>query len=124
MVSNSVEQYGRRSIMRVFQQPFDLLGTTPLVQHAAVRAGARVLSDVRDGALKAVAVIAAVWEPVGRRLKAPLIPPQQFGSVREYRMWKASRATRPQSAGPLQWPLGVWLLIGLVLTAWIGAKLS
>jgi len=98
--------------MRLSLHPIDLFDAAPLA-HPAFRA-----------IVKGLAMIKAISEPLRSRLKAPLIPPPHFGSAREYRTWKASRSARPQTPGPLQWPLGVWLLLGLVLTLWVGSFLS
>jgi hypothetical protein len=63
-------------------------------------------------------------EPVRLRLKAPLIRPPRFGTVKEYRTWKSHRSARPQTWKALQWPLGVWLGIGAVLALWVKSLLA
>lgn len=63
-------------------------------------------------------------EPVRVRLNAPLVGPRRFGTFREYRTWKAQRAARPPIWNALQWPLGVWFLIGVALTAWVKSVLT
>jgi hypothetical protein len=63
-------------------------------------------------------------EPVRKRLGEPLVGPPRFGTAREYRTWKAQRRTQPQKLSALQWPLGVWLAIGVAVTLWVGSLLS
>jgi len=60
---------------------------------------------------------------VRTRLNAPPIAPPRFGMVKEYRTWKARRRARPQVWDALQWPLGVWLVIGVVLILWMRSAL-
>jgi hypothetical protein len=68
---------------------------------------------------QAVATARDVTEPVRRRLEAPLIRPPRFESVKEYRTWKRQRSARPPAWNALQWPLGVWLGIAVVLALWL-----
>lgn len=69
-------------------------------------------------------LIRDVAGPVRHRLNAPLIGPPRFGTAREYRRWKAHRSARPQTWNALQWPLGVWFLIGVALIFWVKSVLS
>ncbi len=62
--------------------------------------------------------------PVRVRINAPLIAPPRFGTVKEYRAWKARRRARPLIGNALQWPLGVWVVIGVTLVMWIKSALS
>lgn len=77
------------------------------------------MSDAGRAILSGIVLVKDMSEPLRSRLKAPLVGPPRFGSVREYRRWKARRSTNPNSWKPLQWPLGVWLLLGLVLILWV-----
>jgi hypothetical protein len=58
------------------------------------------------------------------RLNAPLVGPTRFESAREYRTWREQRRTQPRKRSALQWPLGVWLAIGVVVTLWVSSLLS
>jgi hypothetical protein len=73
---------------------------------------------------QAVATAREVSEPVRRRLEAPLIRPQRFESVKDYRTWKRHRSACPPKWNALQWPLGIWLGIGAVLALWVKSLLS
>jgi hypothetical protein len=74
--------------------------------------------------LSSLKVVKDMSKPVRSRLSAPLVGPPHFGSAREYRTWKKARNTSPQTASPLQWPLAIWLLLGLVLMLSVGSFLS
>jgi len=82
------------------------------------------MNDLGRAILSGVAMVTEMSEPVRSRLWAPLIPPPHFRSVREYRAWKTSRDAQPTMWRPLQWPLGVWLALGLVLMWWVGSFLA
>ncbi len=82
------------------------------------------MNDACRAILSSLAVVKDMSGPVRSRLSAPLMGPPHFGSAREYRTWKKPRSTRPQTSSPLQWPLGVWLLLGLVLMLSVGSFLS
>jgi hypothetical protein len=62
--------------------------------------------------------------PVRVRINAPLLAPPRFGTVKEYRAWKARRRARPLIGSALQWPLGVWVVIGVTLVMWLRSALS
>lgn len=79
------------------------------------------MSDARRAILSGLTMVKDISEPVRSRLNAPLLGPPRFGSAREYRTWKASRSVQPKTWSPLQWPLGVWLLLGLVMILWVSS---
>jgi hypothetical protein len=64
------------------------------------------------------ALVWALAQQVRQRLGEPLIRPR-FGSARQYRAWKARRDRSGETWSPLQWPLWVWVLIGLALLWWV-----
>jgi hypothetical protein len=65
------------------------------------------------------AVVEAQAQQVRQRLGEPLLRPPRFGSAQEYRAWKARRDRNGNTRSPLQWPLWVWVLIGLALLWWV-----
>ena len=77
------------------------------------------MNDACRAILSGLAMVKDMSEPVRSRLKAPLLGPPRFRSAREYRTWRASRSAQPKTWKPLQWPLGVWLLLGLMLILWV-----
>ena len=79
------------------------------------------VNDARRVLLTGLATVKDMSEPVRNRLNAPLVRPPQFGSAREYRNWKASRTAQPKRWQPLQWPLGVWLLLGVIVILWVSS---
>jgi hypothetical protein len=79
------------------------------------------MSDARRAILSGLTIVKDMSEPVRSRLNAPLLGPPRFGSAREYRNWKASRGAEPPTWRPLQWPLGVWLLLGLGMILWVSS---
>jgi hypothetical protein len=79
----------------------------PLAKQRADRARRRIT--------RGLAQARELAEPVRDRLNAPLIRPPRFGTVKQYRTWREARASRPQVWNAVHWPLGVWLVIGLVL---------
>jgi|RhiMetdeSRZDD1v2_1073273.scaffolds.fasta_scaffold205807_2 hypothetical protein len=82
------------------------------------------VNDARRVILSGLDTVKDMSEPVRNRLSAPLVGPPRFGSAREYRTWKASRAAQPKTWHPLHWPLGVWLLLGLVLILWVRSLIA
>ncbi|MGH7266367.1 MAG: hypothetical protein ACREMB_16195 [Candidatus Rokuibacteriota bacterium] len=71
--------------------------------------------QARRGITRGLAQARQLAEPVRDRLNAPLIRPPRFGTVKQYRMWRETRAARPQAWNVVHWPLGVWLVIGIAL---------
>lgn len=108
--------------MKTAHHSINLLSTPPLT-HPALVAGARIATQAWRAMSSALATARDLSEPLVSRLKAPLIGPARFGSAREYRTWKKVRSARPPAPSPLQWPLGVWLLIGLGVTVCLGSFL-
>jgi len=82
------------------------------------------MSDARRAILSGLTIVKDMSEPVRSRLTAPLLGPPRFESAREYRTWKASRSAQPKTWRPLQWPLGVWLLLGLVMILWVSSFIA
>jgi hypothetical protein len=89
---------------------------SPNVKQRAVEACGAIMSGLARGR--------DVAEPVRDRLNAPLIGPPRFGTAREYRTWKETRRARPRTWTALQWPLGIWLVIGVAVVFWVKSLLS
>ena len=81
-------------------------------------------ADLCRAIVAGLAIARDAIEPVRVRINAPLIAPPRFGTVKEYRTWKARRRARPVIWNALQWPLGVWLVIGVTLIMWMKSALS
>jgi len=109
--------------MKTTDDSIDLLGAPPLT-HPALVAGARIAGTAWRTTSSGLAMVKSMSAPVGQRLKAPLVGPRRFESAREYRTWKKVRSARPPAVMPLQWPLGVWLLIGVGAMLWAGSLLK
>jgi hypothetical protein len=84
----------------------------------------QTMDEVRQAILAGVVRGQDVAEPVRKRLNAPLVGPPRFETAREYRTWREQRRTQPGKRSALQWPLGVWLAIGVVVILWVSALLS
>lgn len=81
-------------------------------------------AHLRRAIVAGLATAHEALEPVRVRINAPLIAPPRFGTVKEYRAWKARRRARPLIGTALQWPLGVWVVIGVTLVMWMKSALS
>jgi hypothetical protein len=113
--------------MEASRRLVDLFVTRPVSSQgkASIYPGVVQRADqVCRAILSGLATARDVAEPVRVRLKAPLIRPPRFGTVKEYRTWKSHRSARPPKWNALQWPLGVWLGLGTVLALWVKSLLS
>ena len=83
----------------------------------------QTMDDVRQAIVTGLARGQDAADPLRKRLNAPLVGPPRFGTAREYRTWRDLRRTRPAKASALQWPLGVWLAIGIAVTLFLSSLL-